>query len=56
MGDFDVDARAKTGSQIGWASQNVTQMLVPHIFVTRLLHQGLHLQLRSGTVINSNLS
>jgi len=42
-GELDVDAGAKSGSQVGWASQDVAEMLVPHVRVTALLHQGLDL-------------
>jgi len=42
-GELDVDAGAKSGSQVGWASQDVAEMLVPHVRVTALLHEGLDL-------------
>jgi len=32
--DFDVDASSDTGTKVGWASQNVSEMFVPHEFVT----------------------
>merc|ERR1711990_1293980 len=42
-GKFDVDTGAETGSQVGWAGQDVSEMLIPHVRVTALLHQGLDL-------------
>jgi len=41
--ELDVDAGTETGSQVGWAGQDVAEMLVPHVRVTALLHQGLDL-------------
>jgi len=42
-GKLDVDTSAKAGSQVGWAGQDVAEMLVPHVRVAALLHQGLDL-------------
>jgi len=42
-GKLDVDAGAETGSQVRWAGQDVAEMLVPHVRVAALLHQGLDL-------------
>merc|ERR1719209_2599629 len=42
-GELDVDAGTETGSQVGWAGQDVAEMLVPHVRVAALLHQGLDL-------------
>merc|ERR1719167_1959231 len=41
--ELDVDAGTKTSSQVGWAGQDVAEMLVPHVRVAALLHQGLDL-------------
>jgi hypothetical protein len=38
--DFDVDTAADTGTKIGWASKNVSEMFVPHEFVTSFLDSG----------------
>lgn len=42
-GELDVDAGAEAGSEVGWAGQDVAEMLVPHVRVSTLLHQGLDL-------------
>jgi len=42
-GKLDVDTGAKTSSQVRWAGQDVAEMLVPHVRVAALLHQGLDL-------------
>jgi len=42
-GEFDVDAGTETSSQVGWAGQDVAEMLVPHVRVAALLHEGLDL-------------
>jgi len=42
-GELDVDTGAETSSQVGWAGQDVAEMLVPHVRVTALLHEGLDL-------------
>jgi hypothetical protein len=42
-GELDVDAGAEAGSEVGWAGQDVSEMLVPHVGVSTLLHQGLDL-------------
>merc|ERR1719295_1450218 len=41
--ELDVDAGTETSSQVGWAGQDVAEMLVPHVRVAALLHQGLDL-------------
>jgi len=42
-GELDVDTGAETSSQVGWAGQDVAEMLVPHVRVAALLHEGLDL-------------
>jgi len=42
-GKLDVDTGAEASSQVGWAGQDVAEMLVPHVRVAALLHQGLDL-------------
>jgi len=42
-GELDVDAGTETSSQVGWAGQDVAEMLVPHVRVAALLHEGLDL-------------
>merc|ERR1719342_1013543 len=42
-GELDVDTGAEASSQVGWAGQDVAEMLVPHVRVAALLHQGLDL-------------
>merc|ERR1719295_141754 len=43
VGELDVDTGTETSSQVGWAGQDVAEMLVPHVRVAALLHQGLDL-------------
>ena len=43
MWDLKVDASTQSCSQIWWAGQNVTEMLVPHKLPSFLLDQCLHL-------------
>merc|ERR1712126_674023 len=42
-GKLDADTGAEASSQVGWAGQDVSEMLVPHVRVAALLHQGLDL-------------
>jgi len=41
--ELDVDAGTETSAQVGGAGQDVAEMLVPHVRVAALLHQGLDL-------------
>jgi hypothetical protein len=41
--DFDVDTASDTSTEIGWASKNVSEMFVPHEFVTGFLDSGFEL-------------
>jgi len=43
VGELDVDAGAETSAQVRGAGQDVAEMLVPHVRVAALLHQGLDL-------------
>jgi len=43
VGELDVDAGAETSAQVRGAGQDVAEMLVPHVGVAALLHQGLDL-------------
>lgn len=40
---FDVDPGPETCAQVGWAGQDVTQVLVPHELPASLLNEMLHL-------------
>jgi len=41
--DFDVDTASDTGTQVGWASENVSEVLVPHEIVAASLDGRLKL-------------
>merc|ERR1719373_253712 len=43
VGELDVDAGTETSAQVRGAGQDVAEMLVPHVRVAALLHQGLDL-------------
>ena len=43
MTHLDHGTSAETSSQVGWAGQDVAEMLVPHVRVAALLHEGLDL-------------
>jgi len=38
-----VDTGTETSSEIGWASEDESEMLIPHVLVATLLHEGLDL-------------
>jgi len=42
-GKLDVDTGTETSSEIGWASEDESEMLIPHVLVATLLHEGLDL-------------
>jgi len=42
-GKLDVDTGTETSSEIGWASEDESEMLIPHVLVPTLLHEGLDL-------------
>lgn len=43
LGKLDVDATAQAGAQVGWAGEDVAQVLVPHEAVVVLLEDLLDL-------------
>jgi len=36
--DLDVDTSTDTGSEVGWAGQDVSEMFVPHVLLSGILH------------------
>lgn len=37
-GNLEVDTRTHSGTQVTWAGQNISKMLIPHVFVSQFLH------------------
>lgn len=38
-GQLDMDTGTETGSQVGWAGQNISQVLIPHELMSLVLEE-----------------
>ena len=50
VGQLHVHTGTQTGAQVGWAGEDVAQVLVPHEFMFPLLEQGLNLNTRTRMI------